>query len=251
MSTDTELVTDPTVDAAEVARFDALAAEWWDPDGPMRPLHQLNPVRLDYIRSRLGGHFDLDRKSLRPLEGLRLADIGCGGGLLSEPLARLGAGITAIDVSAENITVAQAHARTAGLDIDYRRSTAEALAGEGERFDAVIAMEVVEHVADLRCFLAASATLVRPGGAILFATINRSAKAFLRAIVGAEYVLRWLPRGTHRFDRFVKPAERRRHLAAAGIELEDVTGVSYRVLSREWRPTRDLGVNYMAFGRKD
>ncbi len=245
-----ELAVDRSVDADEVARFDALAAEWWDPDGPMHPLHRLNPVRLGFIRNRLEDHFGLQPNDLAPFAGLRLLDIGCGAGLLSEPLARLGATVVAIDAAAESIAVARAHARAASLEIDYRQATAETLAGEGAEFDAVIAMEVVEHVADLGAFLAAAAALARPGGAAIFATLNRTPKSFLQAIVGAEHLLRWLPKGTHRWDRFVKPSEFRRRLAAHGIEVERFAGVGYGVLSGEWRLSGDLGVNYMVFGRK-
>ena len=240
-----------SVDADEVARFDALARDWWDPEGPMRPLHRLNPVRLAYLRSRLAGHFGLSDDGRQPLAGLAVADVGCGAGLLSEPLARLGAEVTAIDVSAENIVVAEAHAREAGLKIDYRRSSAEALATTGRRFDALVSMEVVEHVADLTGFLATCGALVRPGGAAAFATLNRTAKSYAMAILGAEYLLRWLPRGTHRWDRFVKPAELRRHLAAGGLRVTDIRGVGFDPLAREWRLGADRSVNYLAFAVKD
>ena len=240
-----------SVDAAEVARFDALARDWWDPEGPMRPLHRLNPVRLAFLRERLVEHFGLSADARKPLAGLSLVDVGCGAGLLSEPLARLGAQVTAIDVAAESIAVARTHAGESGLAIDYRRTTAEALAAEGGRFDALVSMEVVEHVADLGGFLAACASLVRPGGAAAFATLNRTAKAYVTAIVGAEYVLRWLPRGTHRWDRFVKPAELRRHLAAGGLRLTQTSGVSFDPLARDWRLSADRSVNYLAFAVRD
>lgn len=239
-----------SVDPAETARFDALAERWWDADGPMRPLHRLNPVRLDYIRGHLLRHFGLAAHELRPLQGLRLVDVGCGAGLLSEPLARLGATVTGIDVSGENIQVARRHAAASGLEIDYRLASAESLAADGARFDVLVSMEVVEHVADLGGFLAAASALLTPGGAAFFATLNRTAKAYLTAILGAEYVLRWLPRGTHRWDRFVKPAELRRHLRANGVEIVDVTGVTFDVMARAWRTSADRSVNYMAYGRK-
>lgn len=238
-----------SIDSAEVARFDALAERWWDAEGPMRPLHRLNPVRIDFIRSRLLQHYSLATDDLRPFKEFDLVDVGCGGGLLAEPLARLGARVTAIDVSAENIEIARRHAPR-GLDIDYRLTTAEAMAAEGARFDVLVSMEVVEHVADLAGFLAAAAALVRPGGAAFFATLNRTAKSYLTAIVGAEYVLGWLPRGTHRWDRFVKPAELRRHLQANELELVEVVGVSFDALRRRWRLSADRSVNYMAYAKK-
>jgi 2-polyprenyl-6-hydroxyphenyl methylase / 3-demethylubiquinone-9 3-methyltransferase len=242
---------DASVDADEVDRFDALARQWWDPEGPMRPLHRLNPLRLAFLRDRLTSHFDLNPEGRHPLVGLRLVDVGCGAGLLSEPLARLGAEVTAIDVSAENIAVARQHARVAGLAIDYRESSAEALVRAGRGFDAVVSMEVVEHVADLAGFLDACGALVRPGGAAAFATLNRTAKSYATAILGAEYLLGWLPRGTHRFDRFVKPAELRRHLARAGLRLDECRGVSFHPWARDWRFSADRSVNYLAFAVKD
>lgn len=240
---------DASVDPAEIDRFSALAETWWDADGPMRPLHRLNPVRLAYIRDMLCRQFDRDPASLRPLDGLAVADVGCGGGLLSEPLARLGADVVGIDAAAENIGVAAAHAADAGLEIDYRHTTAETLAAEGARFDAVISMEVVEHVADLGAFLTALAQLTKPDGAVLLSTLNRTPKAWALAIVGAEYVLRWLPRGTHDWRKFVKPAELVRKTRSAGIALEDVTGLSLDLRSRDWRLSADRDVNYVAYGR--
>lgn len=240
---------DASVDPDEIDRFSALAETWWDADGPMRPLHRLNPVRLAYIRDKLCRQFDRDGASLRPLEGLTIVDVGCGGGLLSEPLARLGADVVGIDAAAENIGVAQAHAEETGLTIDYRCTTAEALAADGARFDAVVSMEVVEHVADLDAFLAALAQLTKPDGAVLLSTLNRTSKAWALAIVGAEYVLRWLPRGTHDWRKFVKPAELVRKSRHAGIALEDVTGLSLDIRSRDWRLSPDRDVNYLAYGR--
>jgi len=239
-----------SVDHAEVAGFEAMAARWWDSEGPMRPLHQLNPSRLRYARDRLCARFGRDPDTLRPFAGLRLLDAGCGAGLLSEPLARLGATVTAIDAGAEVIEVARQHAAGAGLEIDYRCASAEALVDAGERFDAVISMEVIEHVADLSAFLAALATLTRPGGALVLSTLNRTARAFATAIVGAEYVLRWLPAGTHNWHRFVRPAELNRRLRPHGVRLEDVTGLSYRPAAGEWRLSRDSSVNYLAFAGK-
>lgn len=242
--------TGPTsVDSEEVARFDALAESWWDPAGPMAALHRLNPLRIDYIRSRTVQHFARPARALRPFEGLELIDVGCGGGLLAEPLARLGARVTGIDVSNENIEIARRHLPP-GLCIDYRPTSAEALAGEGASYDIVVAMEVVEHVGDLNGFLCATSRLLKPGGAAFFATLNRTAKSYLMAIVGAEYLLGWLPRGTHRWERFVKPAELRRYLAENEIELVEVVGVSFDALRRRWRQSSDRGVNYMAYAKR-
>lgn len=239
-----------TVDPDEIERFSAMAAAWWDPDGDFRPLHRLNPTRLTYIRDRVAGRLDRDPLEDKPLQGLKLLDIGCGGGLLSEPMARLGAEVTGVDASEKNIGTASAHAREMGLDIDYRHSTAEALAEAGESFDVVLNMEVVEHVADAGLFLRSCADLVRPGGAMVLSTINRTPQAFAMAIVGAEYVLRWLPRGTHTWRKFVRPSELTRHAEGAGLNVEHLTGVSYNPLNDRWTLSRDLSVNYMAFTTK-
>jgi len=239
-----------TVDAAEIARFAALADAWWDPEGEFRPLHRLNPVRLAYIRRRLIEHFGLDAKAARPLEGLRLLDVGCGGGLLSEPMARLGAKVTGIDAAERNVGVAATHARESGLAIDYRHAAVEDLAAAGERFDVVLALEVVEHVADPDLFLAGCGKVLAPGGALVLATLNRTAKAFALAVVGAEYVLRWLPRGTHDWRKFLRPSELAAGLRRAGLEIEDLSGVAYNPLNDKWTLARDLDVNYMAFAVK-
>jgi len=236
-----------TVDDDEVARFSALAEAWWDPDGEFAPLHRFNPVRLGYIRDRLCRHFGRDRRGLRPFAGLDVLDVGCGGGLIAEPMARLGATVTGIDASARNIAVAASHAGDAGLAIDYRETTAEALAASGARFDAVLALEIVEHVADIVLFLDSCAALMRPGGALVLATLNRTPKSFLFAIVGGEYVLRWLPRGTHRWEKFVRPSEIADGLAPSGIAIEDITGLTYSPLGGDWRLGRDVAVNYMVF----
>lgn len=239
-----------TVDAAEVARFSALAAEWWNPAGKFRPLHKFNPVRLGYIKEQVCARFSRDPRASDALAGLRLLDIGCGGGLLCEPMARLGAEVVGADASATNIEVARLHAAQSGLAIDYRATTAEALAAAGESFDVVLNMEVVEHVADVPLYLDACAALVRPGGLMLVATINRTLKAYALAIVGAEYVLRWLPKGTHSYDKLVRPNEIEEPLAAAGLVCLDRCGVSFNPLADEWRRSRDLDVNYMMlFGR--
>jgi 2-polyprenyl-6-hydroxyphenyl methylase/3-demethylubiquinone-9 3-methyltransferase len=240
----------PSIDPDDVARFSAMAAEWWDPAGKFRPLHRLGPVRLAYIRDQLAGHFGRDRKSLRPFEGLRVLDVGCGGGLIAEPLARLGGDVVAIDASAENIGVARAHAAESGLTIDYRVAPAEDLAAAGERFDVVLALEILEHVADRGAFVAACAALVRPGGALIAATLNRTPQSYLLAIVGAEYILGWLPRGTHDWRKFVRPSELAGAVRRCGLELCDFAGVSYSPLADSWRIGRDLAVNYLAFIRR-
>jgi 2-polyprenyl-6-hydroxyphenyl methylase/3-demethylubiquinone-9 3-methyltransferase len=239
-----------TVDADEVARFSALAAEWWDPRGKMAPLHKFNPVRLGYIRDAACRAFSRDAKRIDCLKGLRFLDIGCGGGILSEPLARLGAEMVGADPSELNIEAAKAHAEESGVAVDYRVSTAEALADAGERFDVVLAMEVVEHVADVNLFVKRCAEMVKPDGLMVTATINRTLKSFALAIVGAEYVLRWLPRGTHQWDKFVTPNELEIALAQGGLKVMDETGVIYNLLADRWQLAADTDVNYMlAAGR--
>lgn len=235
-----------TVDDSEVAKFDRLAETWWDPAGAMAPLHRLNPVRLAYSRARLEAHFGLANTSLRPLDGLSLLDVGCGGGLLSEPFARLGATVTAIDASQEAIAVARRHAEESGLEIDYRCTTSSDLLATGANFDIVVSMEVLEHVASPAAFCADLVGLTQPGGALLLSTLNRTPRAFASAIVGAEYVMRWLPRGTHDWRKFIRPAELRRYLSAAGGQLQDITGLSYRIADG-WHLGRDKSVNYLAY----
>ena len=239
-----------SVDRDEVARFEALADAWWDPDGDLAPLHKLNPPRLRYIRDHICRRFGRDAKAPGPLTGLRILDIGCGGGLLCEPMARLGAKVTGADAAEKNLRVAALHAATSGLKIDYRHATAEELACEGAEYDVVVNMEVVEHVADVELFLDACGALVAPGGLMIMATLNRTAKAFALAIVGAEYVLRWLPRGTHDWRKFVTPAELTRALTGAGLEVSDLTGVRFDPLRDCWEPCRDTGVNYMVVAEK-
>lgn len=243
-----------SVDAEEVAKLSASAEEWWDPAGRFGSLHRLNPVRLAFIRDRVATHAGRDPLAERPLQGLRLLDIGCGGGLLAEPLARLGAEVVGIDASPANVEVAALHAAESGLAIDYRQTSAEDLAEDpttaGARFDVVINMEVVEHVADAAAFLHASAALVRPGGAMVLATLNRTPKAFALAIVGAEYVLGWLARGTHDWRRFLRPSEVAAMLRDGGLEIAELTGVAYNPLTATWRLARDLDVNYMVFAVK-
>ena len=238
-------MSDSTVDEAEVAKFSALAEEWWDPTGKFAPLHKFNPVRLAFIRDTVASHFGRDLRSLRPFGGLTLLDIGCGGGLLCEPMARLGFAVTGADPSAKNVRTAMAHATMSGLAIDYRESTAEALVAEGATFDVVLNMEVVEHVADLRAYLRACAKLVNPGGLMVVATLNRTLKALALAKIGAEYVLRWLPLGTHDWNRFVTPAELRRMLEESGLNPLKVQGVEFNPLAWEWRLSSDVDVNYM------
>ena len=239
-----------TVDDAEVARFGALAAEWWDPRGKMAPLHKFNPVRLSYIRDQAVARFGRDAKRLDCLKGLRILDIGCGGGILSEPLARLGATVVGADPAAANIAAAKQHAEESELGIDYRTGTAEALADTGERFDLVLAMEVVEHVADVALFVKRCAEMVKPGGLIVAATLNRTLKSFALAIVGAEYVLRWLPRGTHRWDRFVTPNELEIAMERSGLRVIDEAGVIYNLFADRWQLSADMDVNYLLTAEK-
>lgn len=239
-----------TIDEAEVARFSALAAEWWDPKGKFRPLHKFNPVRLSYIKEKVCGHFGRDVKAHDALKGLRLLDIGCGGGLLSEPMARLGADVVGADASVVNIEVAKIHAGQTGVAIDYRATSAEALAADGETFDIVLNMEVVEHVADVGLFMASCCKMVKPGGLMFVATINRTAKARLLAIFMAEQVLRWLPAGTHRYEKLVAPEELEAAFEEAGLDVFDRTGVSYSPLFDRWTASPDMDVNYMLLAGK-
>ncbi|MEQ8380674.1 bifunctional 2-polyprenyl-6-hydroxyphenol methylase/3-demethylubiquinol 3-O-methyltransferase UbiG [Parvibaculum sp.] len=239
-----------SIDPGEIARFSAMAAEWWDPAGKFRPLHKFNPTRLAYIRDAAAGHFGRDPKSMRPFEGLRVLDIGCGGGLLSEPMARLGAAMVSADASEENIATASVHAAEQGLDIDYRCTTAEDLAAAGETFDVILNMEVIEHVADPMSFLANCAGMLKPGGLMFIATLNRTLKAHAFAIVGAEYVLGWLPPGTHDWKKFITTREMERGIAAAGLTLKDLRGVSYNPLTDRWSLSNDTDVNYMALAAR-
>jgi 2-polyprenyl-6-hydroxyphenyl methylase/3-demethylubiquinone-9 3-methyltransferase len=243
-------MTDTTVNTEEIAKFAAMADEWWDPKGKFKPLHKFNPVRLGYVRDNAIRHFGRDAGVRRPLEGLRVLDIGCGGGLLSEPLVRLGAAVTGIDAGEENIAIARLHAEQSGLAIDYRVVTAEALAAEGARFDMVLNMEVVEHVDNVPLYLKSCAQLVAPGGLLFTASINRTPRAFALAIVGAEYVLRWLPRGTHDYRKFLTPEEIAALLRRNGLKVTEKVGVVFHPLADEWRQSRDTGVNYMVLAEK-
>lgn len=239
-----------TIDESEVQRFSALAAEWWNPNGKFRPLHKFNPVRLAYIRDHVAARFGRDPRAARPLEGLRVLDIGCGGGLLCEPMARLGAEVVGADASETNIEVARLHAAESKVKVDYRATTAEALAEAGEKFDVILNMEVVEHVADVDLFVGKCAEMVKPGGLMFVATINRTLKALALAIVGAEYVLRWLPRGTHQFGKLVRPEELERALKNAGMAVADRAGVVYNPLADRWQKSADMDVNYMVLAEK-
>ena len=235
-----------TIDAGELAKFEAMAAEWWDPDGKFRPLHMLNPCRLDYITAQIASEFDRDLGADLPFLGLRLLDIGCGGGLLAEPMARLGADVVGADAAARNIPVAALHAEQSGLQIDYRVTTAEALAEAGELFDIILNMEVIEHVADPAAYLAACRALLKPGGLMICSTINRNPKSFAVAIVGAEFVMRWLPRGTHDWQKFITPDELFALFADAGLTPVDKKGFVFNPLTWRWSVShRDLSVNYV------
>ena len=256
MTQDSTLVTGrnaegSSVDPAELAKFEAMAAEWWDPNGKFKPLHMLNPTRLDYIISRIGAEFGRDARSLRPFEGLRILDIGCGGGLLTEPMARLGAEVVGADAVERNISVASLHAEQQGLEIDYRATTAEALAAAGERFDAVLALEIVEHVADPADFIATCAALTRLEGVMIVSTLNRTPKSFGAAIIGAEWIMRWLPKGTHEWHRFITPEELAAMMAGAGMPAVDRRGMVFNPIRWDWSLSdRDLSVNYIMTGKR-
>ncbi|MEM1379724.1 MAG: bifunctional 2-polyprenyl-6-hydroxyphenol methylase/3-demethylubiquinol 3-O-methyltransferase UbiG [Pseudomonadota bacterium] len=240
-----------TIDPSEVEKFERIAAEWWDPLGKFKPLHKFNPARLGLIRDALCAHFDRDRFAKKPLEGLRVLDIGCGGGLVAEPMARLGAQVTAIDAAEGNVKTAKVHAEQSGLTIDYRHTSAEDLLASGEApFDAVLTLEIVEHVADIDLFLKTAAGLVRPGGILALATLNRTLKAAATAVFAAEYILRWVPRGTHDPRKFVKPVEAKKYLYNAGLQVTEQKGLSYLPLLDSWRVGSDLSVNYMMFATK-
>jgi 2-polyprenyl-6-hydroxyphenyl methylase/3-demethylubiquinone-9 3-methyltransferase len=250
MVSDTLPPTAASVDAQEVAKFSRLAEEWWNPNGRLAPLHRLNPVRLAFVRAQGIAHFRLAQRDISPFDGLSLLDIGCGGGLLTEPMARLGFAVTGADPSETNLQAAELHSEQQGLSIDYRCRTAEALAEEGCAFDVVLSMEVLEHVADLGSFLEACAALVKPGGLMIVATINKTLKSLALAKIGAEYVLSWIPRGTHDWGRFVTPARLRAALMRHGLRIGEIRGVTFDPLAWDWRLSGDVNVNYMVVAAK-
>ena len=239
-----------TIDQSEIDRFSAMADEWWDPAGKFRPLHKFNPVRLSYIREKVCENFGLSMTEPGIFKGLRILDIGCGGGLLCEPMARLGAKVVGADASETNIEVARIHAQRSNLDIDYRAVTAETLEAAGEKFDVILNMEVVEHVADVDLFLTSCARMLKPGGLMFIATINRTFKANALAIFMAENVLKWLPKGTHEYDKLVRPEEITAPLESENLEVIDRTGVFYNPLLDRWAKSADMDVNYMMLARR-
>lgn len=239
-----------TINQSEVEKFSALADQWWDPAGQFKPLHKFNPVRLAYIREKVLGHFDRDGVKRVPFEGLSMVDVGCGGGLLCEPMTRLGFDVTGVDAAERNIKIASLHAEKVGLDINYQAKTAEQLVAEGQQFDVVLNMEVVEHVDNVPLYLKSCAALVKPGGMMFTATINRTARAYALAIIGAEYVLRWLPKGTHEYSKFLAPEEITSVLKREGLVMTDKCGVTYSPFKDEWSKTRDMNVNYMLLAEK-
>ena len=239
-----------TINDAEIAKFTAMAEEWWDPKGKFKPLHKFNPVRLAYIRDQLIAHFRRDGSVMRPLEGLRIVDIGCGGGLLCEPLTRLGATVTGVDAAERNIAIAKIHAEKSGLSIDYRVTTSEALVAAGESYDVVLNMEVVEHVDNVPLYMKSCADLVAPGGLMFTATLNRTARAFALAVVGAEYVLGWLPKGTHDWKKFLTPDEIRSLITRNGLKVTGEKGVVFHPIADEWCLSSDMGINYMVLAER-
>lgn len=250
-TTSPEHLTSVSVDPREMESFSRMAHDWWNPDGMFRPLHVMNGARIDMIKQAICDHFDRDPNVERPLEGLRLLDIGCGGGLLCEPMVRLGASVTGVDALERNVKTAKTHAEQMGVDVDYRHGTIEQMVEAGEpKFDVVLNMEVIEHVAIPRDFIKDCAAMVRPGGIMTCSTINRTLKAFAFAIVGAEYVLRWLPRGTHQYDKLVRPQELQNYLSAAGLSVEQVIGMSLNPITERWRIGDDLSINYVTVATK-
>ncbi|WP_375676296.1 MULTISPECIES: bifunctional 2-polyprenyl-6-hydroxyphenol methylase/3-demethylubiquinol 3-O-methyltransferase UbiG [unclassified Bartonella] len=242
--------TQTTIDQSEIDHFSRIATEWWNPQGKFRPLHQFNPTRLAYIREKICLEFNRDPSSLTPFHNLKILDIGCGGGLLSEPMARLGAMVVGVDAAQTNIEVAKTHAAQNDLSIDYRTTTAEVLANEGEKFDIILNMEVVEHVADVNLFIAATAKMLKPQGLMFVSTLNRTWKAWWLAIVGAEYILRWLPKGTHDYKKFLKPLELKNFLSKNALTVIDEIGITYNPLNDSWNRSKDMGVNYLLLAKR-
>ncbi|WP_375631550.1 bifunctional 2-polyprenyl-6-hydroxyphenol methylase/3-demethylubiquinol 3-O-methyltransferase UbiG [Bartonella sp. AA74HLJMH] len=242
--------TQTTIDQSEIDHFSRIATEWWNPQGKFRPLHQFNPTRLAYIREKICLEFNRDPSSLTPFHNLKILDIGCGGGLLSEPMARLGAMVVGVDAAQTNIEVAKTHAAQNDLSIDYRTTTAEVLANEGEKFDIILNMEVVEHVADVNLFIAATAKMLKPQGLMFVSTLNRTWKAWGLAIVGAEYILRWLPKGTHDYKKFLKPLELKNFLSKNALTVIDEIGITYNPLNDNWNRSKDMGVNYLLLAKR-
>ncbi|MCE3254724.1 MAG: ubiG [Rickettsiaceae bacterium] len=234
-----------TIDEKEIEKFTSIAGEWWSANGKFKPLHKFNPARISYIREKLIDNFSLNASSKTPLENLKILDIGCGGGLLCEPLARLGADVTGIDAGKENIEAAKTHAAQSSLNINYRHQTIESLSQTAEKFDVVLAMEIIEHVANVEQFLAAASRCLKPNGLFFIASLNRSATSYLKAIIGAEYVLRWMPRGTHDWKKFLKPSEVNHFMEVNKLKLIDLSGFSYSLLRDEWKASRDISVNYV------
>ncbi|CAK01051.1 bifunctional 2-polyprenyl-6-hydroxyphenol methylase/3-demethylubiquinol 3-O-methyltransferase UbiG [Bartonella tribocorum] len=239
-----------TVDQSELDHFSRIATEWWNPQGKFRPLHQFNPTRLAYIREKICLEFNRDPVSLMPFDNLKILDIGCGGGLLCEPMARLGATVVGVDAAQTNIDVAKIHAAQNNLSIDYRTTTAEALANEGEKFDIILNMEVVEHVADVNLFINATAKMLKPQGLMFVATLNRTWKAWGFAIIGAEYILRWLPKGTHDYKKFLKPRELKNFLSKNALTVIDEIGITYNPLNDSWNRSKDMDVNYLLLAKR-
>ena len=243
--------TNRTANPDEISRFSAMADEWWNPEGVMKPLHKFNPVRLQLLRNNIAAHYGRDLDDINLLNGLDIIDIGCGAGLLSEPMARLGANMTALDAAENNINVARVHAKQAGLTIDYRLGTPETMVDDGRQFDVVLNMEVIEHVDDPAFFMQACAALLKPGGIMFIATLNRTLKSLALAKIGAEYILRWVPAGTHDWRKFVKPSELSRYIRDCGLQLTDITGISYNPVQDKWQPApHDLDINYLAIATK-
>ncbi|WP_417804776.1 bifunctional 2-polyprenyl-6-hydroxyphenol methylase/3-demethylubiquinol 3-O-methyltransferase UbiG [Thalassospira lucentensis] len=248
---DASAKTSRTANSEEIARFSAMAEKWWDPNGVMKPLHKFNPVRLELLRDNICAHLGRDPNTIEPLKDIEIIDIGCGAGLLSEPLARMGAKMTSLDAAQNNIDVAKVHAVQSGLEIDYRCGTPEMLADEGKQFDIVLNMEVIEHVDDPQFFMQACASVLKPGGLMFIATLNRTLKSLALAKIGAEYVLRWVPAGTHDWRKFVKPSEMSGYLRGAGLNMVDITGVAYNPINDTWAPApHDLDINYMVIAQK-